>query len=82
MRDINMYVFADPKRKISITGSVPTENLPLKSDKVPKVKRRVLVEPDIQPSTSQEQPTSFEHTPAAGVSSIEEPMADLETTQI
>ena len=82
MHDINMYVFADPKQKISITGNVPTENLPLKSDEVPKVKRRVLVEQDIQPSTSHEQPTSFEHTAAAGVSSIEEPMADLETTQI
>ena len=47
MHDINMYVFADPKRKILITGSVPTENLPLKSDETPKVKPRVLVEQDI-----------------------------------
>ena len=73
----NIYLHVDPKRKILITGSVPTENLPTKSHEVPKAERRILVRPDIQPSTSQEQPTSFEHTSAAGVSSIEELMADL-----
>ena len=73
----NIYLRVDPKRKILITGSVPTENLPTKSHEVPKAERRILVRPDIQPSTSQEQPTSFEHTSAAGVSSIEELMADL-----
>ena len=72
-----IYLSVDPKRKILVTASVPTENLHAKS--------HILIRPDIQPSTSQEQweqPTSFGDTSAAGVSNIEELMAELHYIQI
>ena len=56
MHDINMYVFADPKRKILITGSVPTENLPLKSDEVPKVIIIIIIYNYFDTVTSQPHP--------------------------
>ena len=58
---------------------MPTENLPKKSHEVFKTERRVLVRPDVQPSTSQEHSTSIEHTLPVGMSSIEELMADLDS---
>jgi len=60
---------------------VPTENLPKKSHEVHKTERRVVVRPDVQPSTSQEHSTSFKHTLPVGMSSIEELMADLDSVR-
>ena len=60
---------------------MPTENLPTKSHEVPKAGRRILVRHDIQPSTSQEETTSFEHISAAGMSTVEELIAHLDTLQ-
>ena len=61
---------------------MPTENLPTKSHEVPKAERRILVRRDIEPSTSQEQTTGFEHSSAAGMSTIEELIAQLDTLQM
>ena len=55
------HILIDPKRKVLITGSVPTENLPVRSHEVPKREsRRVLVRPDVEqnpsrPSSSKQQ---------------------------
>ena len=61
---------------------MPTENLPTKSHEVPKAERRILVRHDIEPSTSQEETTSFKHSSAAGMSTIEELIAHLDTLQM
>ena len=61
---------------------MPTENLPTKSHEVAKAERRILVRHDIKPSTSQEETTSFEHSSAAGMSTIEELIAHLDTSQM
>ena len=56
--------------------------MPTKSHEVPKAERRILVRHDIEPSTSQEETTSFEHSSAAGMSTIEELIAHLDTLQM
>ena len=77
-----IYLSVNPKRKILITGNVPTENLPTKSHEVPKTERRFIIGNDIQPSTSQEETTIFKHSSTAGMSTMEELIAHLDTLQI
>ena len=57
--------------------------MPTKSHKVPKAEFRIPVRHDIEPSTFQEETTSFEHSgSAAGMSTIKELIVQLDTLQI
>jgi hypothetical protein len=51
-----LYLSLDPKRKILVTGSVPTENLPKRSHEIETKERRTLVRTpllaEVKPSTS------------------------------
>ena len=67
---VSILISVDPRRKILMTGSVPTENLPTNSNEIPKAERRILVTHDIEPSTYQEETTS------SYMSTIEELIVD------
>lgn len=57
-----MFSFLDPNRKVLVTGSIPTENLPIRRHEVQsKQEHHILVRADVgEPITSSPEPQTLE----------------------